>query len=153
MPFPLPFPFPISLLIIPLHIFFLYVGSCVSKNDGTKLGNDEIDGTIEADGLKDVDGIVDGSSIGLLVGGGLPSGDNVIGGRLGACFGLAVGAAIVGTTLSFLIGATEGMIGSISIGDAEGAGDTIGAITGDVVVGDTVVAGATVIKSSARHEV
>ncbi len=136
-----------------MHIFFLNVGSCVSKNDGTKLGNDEIDGTIEAVGLKDVDGIADGSSNGLLVGGGLPSGDIVIGGRLGACCGLPAGAVIVGTALSFLIGATEGMIGSISIGDAEGAGAIIGVATGDVVIGDTVVAGATVTKSSARHVV
>ena len=120
-------------------------------NEGTKLGNDENDGTTEADGSKEVEGTAVGLDVGLRVGDGRPSGDIDFGGRVGAVSGRADGAIVVGTTLSFLVGTTEGIIDSTSMGGAVGAVDKIGVAAGVAVIGAVVITGAIVTKSSAKH--
>ena len=121
--------------------------------DGTKLGNDEMVGTIEADGSPEVDGIADGCTDGVVVGGSLPSGDIVCGAKLGISTGRLDGALLVGTTLgstpSAFVGAVDGMI--TCIGEAVGAADKVGVAAGDDVIGAVVAMGANVTKSSAKH--
>lgn len=142
-----------------MHIFiFTKDGFCVLMKDGTKLGNVDMVGTIEADGFTETEGTADGATDGVLVGGGRPSGDIVRGGKLGASVGRFVGALLVGTalgaTVSFLIGAVEGMSVTTCIGaGVVGGGDMTGVATGDDVIGAVVVTGANVKKSSAKHVV
>jgi hypothetical protein len=128
----------------------------VSKNDGITDGADENDGKIVPDGLDVTDGTDVGPFEGRLVGSGLPSGDIVIGGRTGG--GDRSGDSdglLVGTSVTFLMGKTDGNIVSKRIGVFVGTlvttGAAIGAIDGGGVV--TVGTGAVGAIISARQVV